>query len=319
MLYECYPLALVQNHIQMAQSRIITIYRKESFIANAQRGTAPEFMAQSKQSIGSYWDNSHSMTVGTGLNFEEQRLLLPEMVDCEPADRNFRAKVKEYYQNMRTIIPFKDGRKLEIGLSKDNLAPVSEENKPINLADYLAYRHALKSPEVSPTREAAEKNMLTKYYIFDPLAAELKDVAKNAARDKALETYLLVKKDPKKVDMLLTLLLVDPRTITGANKDALKAEKLKTLVETDPGTFMKTYEDKFFEEAYLVKTLCALKILREVGTQVIDLETGKTLGHDMVETAAWINDPVNSERLLLLKARMQEALKPAENATNKAV
>jgi hypothetical protein len=305
-----------------SNSRIITIYRKESFIANAQRGTAPEFMAQSKQSIGSYWDNSHSLTVGTGLTFEEQRILLPEMVDCEPEDRNFRAKVKEYYQNMRTIVPFKEGRKLEVGLLADTLAPVSEKNKPLNLADYLAYRHALKSPEVSPTREAAERNMLTKYYIFDPLAAELKDVAKNAARDKALETYLLVKKEPKKVDMLLTLLLVDPydpKKFAGANKDALKAEKLKSLVESDPKSFMDAYENKFFEETYLVKTLCKLQILREVGSQVIDLETGRTLGHDMTETAAWIHDEANNERLLLLKARMQEALKPVESATQKAV
>lgn len=303
-------------------SRVITIFRKNSFIAQAQEGSAPEFLSESRRSIGSYWKDSHSVAVGTGLTFKEQELLLPELVDCEPTDRNFRNKVKEYYQNIRTSVPYGTGVKLEIGLQKDNTLPVSESNMPIDLSNYLAYRHALGSPEVAPSLKEANGHII-QYYIFDPMADELENIAKNKHRDSALEKYLLVSKDANKVKMFLTLLNVDIRKkeLSGVNAEGLRVEELKKLLDADPAKFLEIHEEKFFEEHYVIQSMINYKILTRVGEMIIDKEGGRTIGHNMDEAIVWLRTPENSESLLILKAKLQEATgeKAETPAVNKAL
>ena len=128
-------MATIKKH---PNSRIITLYRKDSFLMNAQKGSAPEFLEMAKQSLGSYWDNSFSSVVGSGLNFTEQKLLMPTLVDCEPSDRNFRTKCSEYFASIATKVPYGKGRDLEIGLETSNNEDLSETNMPLNLPDYVA-------------------------------------------------------------------------------------------------------------------------------------------------------------------------------------
>lgn len=284
------------------------LYRKESFIGNAQAATAPEFMSMSKKSIGSFWENSFSKTQGSGLNFEEQKLLLPTIVDCEPEDRNFRAKVAEYYAAIKTLVPFDKGRALEIGLIMSNSEPVGEKNQPLNLADYLTYRHAIAHPLVAISKQEAENNMLKEYYVFDGQAQEDFELAQSKNKDEALELYLKIKKTPEKVDMLLTLLDTDPRVFRGKNAEALKLDKLKALSESIPDKFVSEFKDNLFEERYTVQTMINTGVLTKVGEKIFNTETGETIGHDMLESIAWIKDKANSETFGMLKARMQEGL-----------
>lgn len=299
-------------------SRIVTLYRKESFIMGAQVGKAPDFVAQSKQSIGSFWYSSDSKTQGSGLDFEEQKLLMPLIVDCEPTDRNFRAKVAEYFASIKTVIPYGKGKSLEIGLEKSNKEPLSQDNQPLDVYDYITYRHAIAHPLVAATKQEADRNMLKQFYIFDPQAAEDREVKENTSKDAALEQYLLIKKTPEKVDMLLTLLLQDPRTFTGKNADALKIEKLKELAQSNPAKFVSTFKDKFFEELYVIKTMVNTGVLNRVGENIIDIDTGETIGHTSQEAVAWFRDKANSERVVILKAKMQEAMTKPVSATSKA-
>jgi len=298
-------------------SRIIKIYQKNSFIQDAQAKGAPEFMSMAKKSIGSFWENSFSSTVGTGLNFAEQKLLMPTIVDCEPADREFRAKVTNYFASMKTLVPYEKGRELEIGLETSNSEAVSAENLPLNLADYLTYRHALAHPHVAKSKQEGDNNMLKSFYIFDGQEQEDHELKTSQDQDKALELYLTMKKTPEKVDQLLTLLSVDPRTFKGKNAGALKLEKLKSLCDTKPDMVVKLAENKLFEHMYVIQTMLNTGVLQKVGEKIIDPETGTTIGHEMIEAVAWIKDKNNSEKLIMMKARMQEGLKIA-TATSKA-
>jgi len=291
-------------------SRIVKLLRKPSFIEDAQQKGAPEFMAMSKKSVGSFWENSYSKTVGSGLTFSEQKLLLPTIVDCEPEDRGFRAKVAEYYSNIATKVPFgKDGRDLEIGLENDNKAPVSADNEPLNLADYITYRHAISHPKVSDSKQSSEGNMLTEFYLFDPQAQEDHNVLISADKDKALEMYLKIKKTPEKVDMLLTLLDTDPRVFKGKNAAALKLDKLKEFSESKPSKMIEAFEDNLFEDRYYLQTMINTGVVQKIGERIINPETGVALGNDAMEAIFWLKDKANSETLVLLKARMQEGLK----------
>lgn len=306
---------MIQKH---PNSRIVTIYRKSSFILDAQKGTASDFVSMAKKSIGSFWENNYSKTQGSGLNFSEQKLLMSTIVDCEPEDRNFRSKVSEYFASIKTVVPYEKGRSLEIGLEKDNNAALSEDNMPLNLADYITYRHALAHPQVAKTKEEGDGNMLKEFYIFDEQADEDRQVKESADNDKALELYLKVKKTPEKIDMLLTLLMHDPRTFKGKNADSLKLNKLKEISTKEPSRFVQTFEGKFFEDLYIIQTMINTGVLQKVGERIIDAETGETIGHDTKEAIAWIKDKGNSDKLVILKARMQEGLSKPVPATVKA-
>ena len=306
------------NERKHPNSRIVTLYRKESFLMNAQSESAPEFLEQSKQSVGSYWKHSYGASIGSGLDFSEQKLLMPTIVDCEPEDRNFRNKVTEYFTTIRTVVPYKDGRKFEIGLEKSNSEPLAKDNMPLDLHDYISYRHALEHPWVAATKEAAEGNMIAQFYMFDPQAAEDAEVVTNSNRDKALGMYLEIKQTPEKVDMLLTLLKIDPRIFAGKNAGALKMDKLNEVATKDPATFIETIELKNFEERYRLETMVNVGVLNREGTRIMDLETGDTIGHTIEEAVVWMKDKLHSERLSILLARMQEAVVKPISPTAKA-
>ena len=300
-------------------SKIVTIYRKESFLNNAQRGTALEFVAMAKRSLGSYWENSFSKTVGSGLSFDEQKILMPSLVDCEPEDRMFRSKVAEYFSSMKTEVPYDKGRQLEIGLEESNSKPVSATNQPLNLADYVTYRHALRHPLVAKSKEEAASNMLAEYYIFDSATAEKDSLNIETLKDLALEKYMEVKETPEKIDMLLTMLLVDPREYRGANAAALKLKKLRELTDQEPKKFIDAFEDNLLAERYNIQTMINTGVLTKVGEKIIDPESGVTLGHNMIEAIAYMKDEANnSEKIVILKAKMQEALTKPMPATFKA-
>jgi hypothetical protein len=275
---------------------------------DAQAKGAPEFLAQAKQSLGSFWDNSFSKTIGSGLNFSEQKILLPEIIDCEVEDRNFRAKAAEYFQNIKTSIPYPKGRELEIGLEVSNTEPLSRQNMPLHIADYIAYRHAMAHPLVSNTKEAGESALLTQFYIFDPQAAEDSKVIADKFKDEALGLYLRIKETPEKIDMLLTMLNKDPRTFTGKNAKDLKVSALKVLADTQPKEFVNIFNNNLFEDLYYLQSMVNVKILQRVGTQVIDPQTGDTLGHTDIEAIAWMKNPAKSEQVIMYRARLDEAL-----------
>jgi hypothetical protein len=108
----------------------------------------------------------------------------------------------------------------------------------------------------------------------------------------------------------------DPRTFTGAGKDDEKTSFLRKQAEERAPKFLEEYEEKMFEEKYLVQSMMNTGIIRRVGNQYIDAETGKILGNNTEEAMYFFKDPVNSDKISILKANLQEALK-IEVKTNK--
>jgi hypothetical protein len=290
-------------------SRIITVYRKDSFISQAQETSAPEFLANSKKSIGSYWVSNTSKAVASGLTFAEQKLLLPSLVDCEAEDRNFRSAVTKFYENIKTTIPYGKGKDLEIGLEKDNNLPLANDNQPLELHDYIAYRHLLGHPQVAKSKDDAGGLLLKEFYIFDPQAVEDKRIDLNKSTDDALELYLKLKEQPEKINMVLTMMNVDPRVYNDKKNAAqLKTEKLKELVQTDPHNFVKVLGDPHLEDVYWIKTLLNTKILSYMGDMIVDTETKATIGHSMKEAIGWMRNPEFSESVVIYRARAKKEL-----------
>lgn len=298
-------------------SKKIILKRKTTFAEAIQTG-AMEFMSMSKKSIGSYYESKNAKGIGSGLSFAERDVIMPYLIDVPNTDREFMKKSKEFFECMATPVPFEDGISLEIGLELDNDKPVTyvekdtdgkvtAKNIPIIPMDYVRWRHALGHPQVAKSLKEAMGNPLVTFYIHDASEVIEQNTLAGKEKDNALLAYLKVKEDPEKVSKLLTLMGVDYRIYHGPNAASERATKLRELADTRFKEFNDTYEDKMFEEKYLLQAMMDAGITRRVGNQFIFIETNKIIGHTEEEALFFFKDPVNSGAVVVMKGLLQEA------------
>lgn len=298
-----------------ANSRIVTLFRAGSNLARAQGKAVEGYYQNSKISVGSYFEKKTSKKVASGLTVQEEKILLPEQLRISADDRDFHKTVNDFYCEMDTAIDPLTGTSLEIGLELDNDSPVTAKNFPISLMDYLRYRHVKGHPYMAQNKEEAESNTQKQYYIFDKVDSHKKVAEVTKEKDAAMQLYLQLKKDPKKVDMMLTLLGQDPRNFTGKTATDDKIEALRKIA-TDDATatkFVTTYNEEDLEVQYQIETMIRTGIIKKIHNKYYDAETDKEMGASLEETIFFFREPANSEKVVMLKARMQEAiLKPID-------
>lgn len=290
-------------------SKMITVFRAGSFLSRAQGKEVEDFMTTTKKSVGSYWESVSSKRIASGLSFPEENMLLPYLLDAPAEDREFRKKVSTFYTEIDTQIPHGGGRQLEIGLELDNDKTLSEKNFPINLMDYLRYRHLIRHPHVANTKEEADGNALKEFYIFDKTSVVKKNAKKTDEKDAAIQIYLQIKADPNKVDAMLTILEIDPREFVGADAPTLKQEELRSQSENRPEDFVRLYKEADIDIRYWLKTMLNTDVLKLIGSKYLDGETNKLVANNLEEAIFYFKDEENSEAVILYKTRMQEALK----------
>lgn len=297
-------------------SKKVTIFRAGSFLSRAQGKEVEDFFATSKKSIGSYFENVNSKKVASGLSFIEEAILLPALIDTPAEHPEFRRKVTNFYIDLDTPIPHVGGRTLETGLLLSNDEPISydpkdpsKSNMPIELMDYIRYRHLLKHPQVAKSKEDADGNSRIEFYIFDKSETLKKSSKKADEKDAALQIYLTLKPEPKKVEMMLTLLGIDPRIFEGKDREELMIGKLREESEDKPKLFVETYQNAELEIHYWIKSMVNTGVLKTIGTKYLDAETNKLIGNSLEEITYFFKDEENSDTIVSLKARMQEAMK----------
>lgn len=301
-----------------ANSKTVTIYRAGSYLARAQGKEIEDHFAMAKTSIGSYFENKNSQRIASGLSYDEEKLLMPDLVTVPLDDRDFRAKVKEFFQEIDTKIPHNTGLVLEIGLESSNDLPVSKTNRPIVLIDYVRYRHALGHPWVAANKDTSEGNPNKQFYIFDKTLIDTRNTEKTKKKDAAIQIYFQIRDNEQKVDMMLTLLGDDPRRFTGDNAADLKVEELRSRAETDPSGFATIYNEGDMEIRFWIRSMLNSKILKQIGLKFQDVESGRILGNGLEELIFWFKDDEHSDEVVVLKTKMQEALRaPAITAKRK--
>lgn len=294
-------------------SHIVSIHRLGTFLSRAQAKTSDTFFSSNKESVGAYFEKGSSHKIGSGLSLDEEKLLLPEIIDTPADDRDFRKKVSEFFNEISTDVPADTGQELEIGLLKDNTLPVSKDNMPISIMDFIRYRHAVGHPWTTVSKEVGEGNMTKKFYIFDKEALQTRKTETGKEKDAAMEIFLKVKREPEQVDQMLTLLGEDIRNYAKA-KDApqRKEDQLRLLVDTKPKEFKKIYEEGDLEVRSWIESMITTGVLKRTGKRIIDPEApseeNNELGVTIDEAIFWFKDEKNSSQVATLKARRQEAM-----------
>jgi hypothetical protein len=280
------------------------------------------WFGQSFRGLGPYYD-SQTRATATGLTFEEQKMLLPTHLGVEHGDKDFRKEVIKFYDSLVTNVP-KDGLKLNISLA-DDTATLSETNLPVNVKEYLIYRHALGHPDVAKDKAAAKRTYGKKYYIHDPEGVSIEASAINTLEDRAISLYMKHKDDPIKTDQILTMMgtpikgLKHAQKVIALKEHAQKNPKVNEFAQREAfERFIRTVEDKDLEYKYLIEEMIGAQHLRRVGNNIIYAESGTLIGENMEAAVLYFKSPKNSRELNMLKAEYQAKLKKGDAYLPKA-
>lgn len=291
----------------------IVYIRRASMFASSSRKELDEYFAESHRGVGSYFQKG-GMRTATGLSFEEENLLMPEIINIPATDRDFRKEVTTFFQNLETKVPahktdaktgvVTGGKALEIGLRISNTNPVTEENMPIEVEHFIRWRHAMGHPQVAMTEAEGNGSQLKSYYIYDPEEVSLDNLTINDAKDKALTAYLSIKDKPRSVLQYLTLLGINTTII----KKGEEAIKLRDAAEKKPEAFLKIVNDTNKEYKYLIEEMVNHGILTRVGNRLVNKD-GEVIGRDITEAVLYLKDSHNTKAFVTLKAQLQDKWK----------
>lgn len=305
-------------------TKTIEIHRHFNLVEMSQEDPEVKaWLGQAYKPIGPYFKDK---VTGTGLERYELKALMATSsgVGLEPTDRAFTLAVQNFYDNLITNVGEK-GLRLEIGLDIDD-APISDVeikdkernvitryNMPINIKDYIVYRHALQHPHVALSKAAAEKTYGKTHYILDPKLVLAESVRVNDLEDKAFALYMMYKDDVIKVDQILTLMGIDIEKMDKTGKILrLKGFATKDNKHSAPKqkevfqNFIDICNDKDLEMKYLIEEAIGIQYLKRAGNAIYFRESGKEIGDDMAAAVLYFKNEKNSRQLNLLRAEYKE-------------
>jgi len=295
-----------------SNSRVVFLRRKATFVESIGGEGMKLYADTGDRSIGSYWAGNSSQP-GTGLTLSEQNILMPIVLNMEASDRDFRKSVAHFFHAIQTKVHPSDkfgngGTPLEIGLW-DNKKPLSEDNLPLNISDYIKWKHVIGHKVVAKTYEEAIGNQLKEYYIFDP-SEDIKLVNSSVkVKDKAFKKLFEIENNMAEILKYLTLFQIAPSTIIGK-----EYSKLRTIVETEPEKFLKHAESPNTDAVYLITRLVNAKIFKMSGPRVLVGASGEVIGSTAAEAVAYIRDPKMSEQVIAFRGLLQEWDKQTKSA-----
>lgn len=301
------------------RGKVVEVHRYFSIADMSQTDPkVQDWLAQSYRAIGPYFKEK---ATGTGLSFDEQKLLLPEILGVEHSDKEFRRVVNRHYDSLVLPIP-RGGLKLQISLYNDN-EKLSESNMPINPQDYIKWRFIQGHPEVAKDMsDAARFSVQKRFYVHDADKATKEAVDINTLEDKATNVYMKYKDDKIKLDQLLTMLGVNIKGMKHEDKvlklKGYSKKDTKYVTELDQKVafenFIEASEDKNMEYKYLIQELIGAQHLQRVGQNIVYKETGNSLGDNMEDAVLYLKNPKNSRELNLLKAQYLQKVKHGTEA-----
>lgn len=252
----------------------------------------PPVVSNAKKMLSSIYSGQGPLR---GIKGEKEKELLSEYLGIDKDDKDFGKICRNFWADLRVEIP-SDGKVLNI--TKD------ENEKPVNIYDYLVFKWAEKHKQVAKDREAMLNNSQKMYYIYDPDVEMKKQNETVNLKKAAYKEFIKMQDDEDKIDTVLTVL-------TDAEPDQLSATQkenyLDQLIESDPGKFVAVATDKDLEIKSLISQMVSNNIVRKIGNQhwFVDQKLGDTLE----EAVLFFKDKKQSETVNILKAKLEEAKK----------
>ena len=271
----------------------------------------------------------HGQDVKRGLNSDEERRFLPNIIGVSPDSENWDKAVRSYWDNISKLVPPSDGEgggglKLEIGrvytkLEDEEFDSICSDESlkkgfPINVPDFVLWRYCLVYNRVANSIDDIHKSPKIDFYIF---SSEEDIITKKSSlkleRDANMLSYQRMA-DRDWVDSILRLFVSNDKQSKIAIRELEKMTEdekdiaLAHYVKTQPEKFLLLGNDanlqlKGFIEFCIVRGI----LLRLPNTDTI-LMGDLTLGSSIDEAVVFLKNPKNSKTYETLKA--QNAVAP---------
>lgn len=260
--------------------------------------------------VGSYFKNR---APATGLTFDEEKELMPDIINIPFEDRDFRREVLRYFKDISTKIPDGEGLTLEIGRKFDNNMPAvytkvtkdGEEvvyNQPINVEDYVRYKHALGHPHVTDNIKLLKGNPhIYRFYIEDHEVKENKVKVSFESRKKARNDFYTIDEDLTALEAVLLLSGLNTANIP----EREFARKVESLVDNDPDKYLKYREDKLTEQKVIIYKAFDVGAIKKHKNGIYYLAEDNTELGTLEEAAKFLTFKKNVKILESLKAQIK--------------
>lgn len=237
----------------------------------------------------------------TGLTVEEERILIPILTDVQTTDNAYQLEKRRFYESLHYAVPA-NGLSLNITLPNPEL-PVSDENMPERVLDYVKYRQLMVNPKVAKSRDEAETNPFIRFYIEDRELENVNKLKKVERQEKASEFYKEIYQtdDEPKARRFLILNGFAFHEVRAMSK-AEVFTNLKDFSYKKPEEFIETYQDKHTDSRYAILELLQAGILKEIGTKIYITKSQQEIGKNREEAAIYLSDNTNA----MLRASLEE-------------
>ena len=223
---------------------------------------------------------------------EEEIKYMEGYLDVSPEHVDWPKHAKRFWAELTVPVGF-TGVELEIG--------TDENDKPLNIEDFIKYRFALKHPHVALTKDEMDRDFGKRFYIQD-LSRD--DKAKNnkiQVKKDADKEFIKVSSDKKNMKRILRLLAeTNPERLT----DEQVENQLYELKDKSPLKFLKIATDKNLELKAEVEEMVTAGVLRKIGNQVIFID--EIIGDTLDNAVVYLKDKKNSSTLTVLRAKLKE-------------
>jgi len=249
-----------------------------------------EIKMQALRHISSFFKNGFPFNPLTRAQVEKW---MPSLVNMDTNEKGFREAVEKYFIEMSIPVPYA-GKELEIGLDS--------QGEPINKEEYIMYLFALGKRTVAKNKSDFDKDALYDFWIDDP-----KDFqeAREKAYNATLEASLIMAeldKDPEKAALVLAVLNPGLLVHTMSRKEVNM--ELADLMRVNPERFTTVSKAKNLDAYAQINSLSAAKVISTVGQTYIYQDI--TLGNNLNEVVAFMNNPTNSAVVRQMKAKLQQ-------------
>jgi len=258
--------------------------------------------------VGSEW-LANSRDIMRGLTEEEEIKYLPILLGAKPGHDEWEEKTKLFWADFSVAVPgTKEGLTFEAGFKFKN--NISDEAEPISIIGYIQYNWCLKSSFVCKEDDA---NPAKYDFKLIDLAKDLLLKENEFALRKVVDTKYLQLISSKDVTERLKIdWIIEAKggpNGYGLNtfnmNDVQKEMELNNIKEKNLAEFDRLISDPDLEtKAMIHKAVTSRNIILDGdSTYILD---DKIIGTSLKGAVAWLNDPNNSNKRLILAERLKE-------------
>lgn len=295
-----------------------TIYLRRKKVTSETRGDDPDTHIRK---LGSIFKGQKPLS---GLSVEEEKKYLAGILGISPTSQEWDKAVRSYWANVSCEVPPGDGLKLQVGMAynSEEDADNEENGTPLVLEDYILYRFALVHSRVANKAEDAYKSPKIEFYLYSEEKALNDSHSLLKKKQEAYAEYLKIATDESVISAILRLTkdssdpdgkrYFQPSFMSRKQKDIA----IEKVVVENPTHFLTLVKDKSLStKAFIEECISEGKLTRLPNTDTIMYGDNTTLGYNLGEAVAFLNDKKNIQILNTLTAQLKHLTKTVNTSS----